>query len=50
MKWIVFLVVLVLYIHVFNAIANLYFDSNRQLTLKDLWRRFFPSFKLTIEI
>lgn len=50
MKWIVFLMVLVLYIHVFNAIANLYFESDRKLTLKDLWRRFFPSFKVTIEV
>lgn len=50
MKWIVFLVVLVVYVHVFNAIATLYFESNRQLTLKDLWRRFFPGVKITIEM
>ena len=50
MKWFVFLVVVVLYIHLFNAIAKLYFDSNRQMTLKDLWRRFFPGMKFTVEI
>jgi hypothetical protein len=50
MKWLVFLVVLILYVHVFNAIAKLYFESDRQLTLKDLWRRFFPSMKITIEM
>jgi hypothetical protein len=51
MKWIVvFLMVLVLYVHVFNAIATLYFEKDRQLTLKDLWKRFFPSFKITIEM
>ena len=50
MKLVVFFMVLILYIRIFNVIANLYFDSDRQLTLKDLWRRFFPSFKVTIEI
>ncbi len=50
MKWLVFLMVLIVYVHVFNAIANMYFESDRQLTLKDLWRRFFPSMKITIEM
>jgi len=47
--WLIFVAVLVLYIHLFNAIAQQYFDSNRTLTLFDLWRRFVPSGKITIE-
>jgi hypothetical protein len=50
MNWLIFLVVLILYVHVFNAIATLYFESERTLTLKDLWRRFFPGVKITIEV
>ena len=50
MKWILILLVALLYIHLFNAIARLYFESGRALTLKDLWRRFFPGVKIQIEL
>ena len=47
--WLIFLSVLVLYVHLFNAIAGQYFESNRTLALSALWRRFVPSGKVTIE-
>jgi hypothetical protein len=50
MKWVIFVLVLLLYVHLFNAIARLYFESGRSLTLRDLWRRFFPGVKIQIEL
>ena len=50
MNWIVVLIVILLYVHLFNAIANLYFDSGRSLGLHDLYRRFLPPVKISIEI
>lgn len=47
--WLIFLAVLILYVHLFNAIAQQYFESGRTLTLKDIWRRFVPSGKVVIE-
>jgi hypothetical protein len=37
MKWIIPLLVILLYVHLFNAVSSLYFASDRQLTLIDLW-------------
>jgi hypothetical protein len=37
MNWIIPLLVTLLYVHLFNAISPLYFASDRQLTLMDLW-------------
>jgi hypothetical protein len=37
MKWIVPLLVILLYVHLFNVIGPMYFASDRQLTLLDLW-------------
>jgi hypothetical protein len=37
MKWFVPLLVILLYVHLFNAISPIYFASDRQLTLLDLW-------------
>lgn len=37
MKWIVPLLVILLYVHLFNVIGPMYFASDRQLTLFDLW-------------
>lgn len=37
MKWVIPLLVILLYVHLFNAISPLYFASDRQLTLLDLW-------------
>lgn len=42
--------VIVLYIHLFNRIAELYFDSNRTLTLHDLYRKFVPPTDLHIHL
>lgn len=50
MKWAISLLVILLYIHLFNQIARLYFESERTLGLGDLWRRFFPTIKIHIEI
>jgi len=50
MKWILVLFVALLYVHLFNAIARIYFESGRTLGLKDLWRRFFPGVKIQIEL
>ena len=48
--WIVSIFVATLYIHLFNAIAKLYLDSGRSLGLMDLYRRFFPPVKVSIEL
>ncbi len=48
--WLIFLAVLVLYVHLFNAIAQQYFASDRTMTLRDLWRRFVPNGKIVIEL
>lgn len=48
--WIVGIFVAMLYIHLFNAIANMYFDSGRSLGLSDLYRRFLPPVKISIEL
>ena len=37
MKWVLPLLVILLYVHLFNAISPLYFASDRQMTLMDLW-------------
>lgn len=37
MKWFVPLLVILLYVHLFNAITPIYFASDRTLTLVDLW-------------
>ena len=48
MKWVVVALVLFLYIQLFIQVAQLYFDSERTLTLGDLWSRFFPSVQVTL--
>jgi len=50
MKWVIVIVVLVLYVHLFNAIANQYFDSGYTMTWKDITKKFVPSGKITIEL
>ena len=42
MEWIIVLFVIVLYVHLFNAIAKLYLDSGRSMTVYDLYRRVVP--------
>lgn len=50
MTWIIAILVLFLYVHLFNAIATLYLDSGRTLTLQDLWRRVVPPIDFHIRI
>jgi hypothetical protein len=50
MEWLVFLAVAMFYVHVFNAVARMYFESNNELTLRDLWRRFVPPIDLRIQL
>ncbi len=48
--WIVGIFVAMLYVHLFNAIARMYLDSGRSLGLTDLYRRFLPPMKISIEL
>ena len=51
MEWIVVSsAVVMLYVQLFNQIANMYFDSNRALTLTDLYRRFVPPMDFHIQL
>ena len=52
MEWWVFVhgVVLITYIHLFNAIASMYLDSGRQLQLSDLYRRVVPPMEFSVKI
>ena len=42
--------VVLLYVHIFNKVANMYFDSNRQMTIKDLYRQFIPEGSVVITL
>ena len=48
--WIVSIFVTTLYIHLFNAIAKMYLESDRTLALSDLYRRVMPPVKIQIEL
>jgi hypothetical protein len=50
MNWWIPGVILIAYIHLFNAIASTYLDSGRQLQLSDLYRRVIPPIELTLKI
>lgn len=50
MKWLIAIVVLVIYVHLFNSIATRYLDSERTLTWSDIWKKFVPPAKITIEL
>ena len=50
MNWVVAVFVLIFYVHLFNVVAKMYFDSDRKLTLADIWHRFVPPMKLSIEV
>ena len=43
-------VVLITYIHLFNAIATLYLDSGRPLELSGLYRRVVPPMEFSVKI
>jgi hypothetical protein len=42
--------VMILYVHLFNKIASLYFDSGRTLLLEDLYRRVVPPTDFHIQL
>jgi hypothetical protein len=47
MRWLIVVLVALLYVHLFNALVRLHFDS--ELTLGGLWRRFFPAISIRLE-
>lgn len=48
MKWIVPLLVILLYVQLFNVISPMYFASDRTLTLPDLWTLIKRNLGLTV--
>ena len=48
--WIIAIFVVTLYVHLFNTIAKMYLDSDRTLGMTDLYRRFVPPVKVSIEL
>ena len=50
MRWLIVVLVALLYVHLFNALARLWCESGQTLTLGDLWRRFFPAISLRLEL
>ena len=50
MKWVIIVAVVLLYVHLFNALASLYFESDRMMSWHDLYRRFMPPVKVTVEL
>ena len=50
MKLPIIIFVSVLYIHLFNAVAKMYFDSDHQLTIYDIYRKVVPAIDFHIQI
>lgn len=48
-NWLIFLAVLVMYVHLFNATAQQYLETGQTLGMGDIWRKFVPAGKVTIE-
>jgi hypothetical protein len=48
MMWVISLLVILLYIHLFNTVAHLYLDSDRTLTLHALWRKVVPPIRIEL--
>ena len=46
--WIISLLVILLYVQLFNVVAHMYLDSGRTLTLHGLWRKIVPP--ITIQL
>lgn len=40
--WVIALFVVLLYVHLFNRVAQMYLSSGRTLSLEDLWTRWVP--------
>lgn len=47
--WLIFLAVLVMYVHLFNATAQQYLETGQTIGLGNIWRQFVPNGKVTIE-
>ena len=41
--WAIAVLVVLLYVHLFTVVAPMYLESERTLTIVDLWNRVFPS-------
>lgn len=50
MWWVIAIFVAVLYVHLFNAIAKMYLDSDRKMTLQDLYRKIVPPMDFHIRL
>ena len=50
MQWVIAILVALLYVHLFNAIAPLYFASDSTLTLSQLWRHVIPPLGIQITL
>jgi hypothetical protein len=46
--WVIALLVVFLYIQLFNVVARMYFESDRTMTIRDLWRKIVPP--ITIQL
>ena len=42
--------VVLLYVQIFNKVGNMYFDSDRQMTIMDLYRHFVPEGSVVIRL
>ena len=47
-SWIVALLVILLYVQLFNVVARMYLDSDRTMTLHELWRKVVPPIKIEL--
>ena len=50
MNWVIVVFVVVLYVHLFNAIATMYLDSGKTMTLQDLYRKIVPPMDFHIRL
>lgn len=48
MKWMIVVLVGMLYVQLFNQVARMYFNSERTMTLYSLYRHFVPPMTLTL--
>ena len=48
MLWVIALLVVLLYVQLFNTITRFYLDSERTLTLHALWRKVIPPIRIEL--
>ena len=46
--WVIALLVILLYVQLFNVVAKMYLESDRTMTLHDLWRKVVPPIKIEL--